>query len=84
MTDVQSLVAKLAPFLKPIVEAIEASPEVCQGHYDQYMAAVTRLATMAGRKDDKVAQQAFGLLLIRAGANAYGVNWALKHIGALD
>lgn len=56
-----------------IVKGIEAGPETTQGHYADYMMLLTQYA-----KTSKALLYVFSQALIRAGANAYGVKWAIK------
>ncbi len=63
------------PDIQQIVKDIEAKPATTRNHYGDYGAALSKLS--GGRK---VVQQLLALAFIKAGANAQGVNDALKFI----
>jgi len=75
-----TLDVELGAEIEPIVQRIEAKLPTTQHHYGDYMAV---LASLTSGHNDKPMLQLVGLLMVRHGANANGVLWALKHIGAM-
>jgi len=76
----EAILVEFTSIVKPMVEAIEESPPVTQGHYDQYMALINDIATKlaAGRTDRlEPARKIAAVVLIRAGANRTGIIAAL-------
>lgn len=75
------LIEQLRPAITPLVERIESSTPTTQNHYGEYMAAITRLAEMAG--GGKSVKLGVALALQRCGANKQGVISALKAMGEI-
>ena len=71
---VHAIILDLAIDLKPIVRDIENSPETTQGHYGDYMAALSEAGSKANRHIVATA-------LIVAGANVIGMKGAMQAHG---
>lgn len=65
----QKDIAVIIEELKPVVAEIEKTPETCKGRYDKYMYILNKFP---GKEKYMAA------ILVMAGANEYGVAWALK------
>ena len=61
--------------MKPIVQSIEGSLALTKGHYNEYM----KVLASAEKQHRLVA----AYCLIQAGADKYGVSWALKLMGSI-
>ena len=75
-TTVNEAIEQMAtdPDVKTLVREIEDSPATTKGHYGRYMAFLSNF------NDVKIATLVIAPALIQAGANAYGVDWAVKLI----
>ena len=67
---------KLVPDVRPMVQAIEASPELTKGHYDQYIVA------LEAANGDKVKLLVLAGALSMAGANRDGLVAAFRLVAA--
>lgn len=75
-TKVNEAIEQMAtdPDIKTLVREIEAGIPTTKGHYGRYMAFLSNF------NDVKIAALVIAPAMIKAGANAYGVNWAVKLI----
>lgn len=72
--EARELINSVADSMRPDITALEASPMICQHHYDKYLALLTATAAKATSPKD-VYLMAFALEV--AGANHLGVKAAL-------
>lgn len=73
-TEVRELIVSIADGLRPDIAAVEASPMICQNHYDKYLALLTMAVAKSTNNRDAYIM-AFALEV--AGANHLGVKAAL-------
>lgn len=71
-----AILQELTDAVKDIVAAIEAQPALTQHRYDQYMTAITRIATGLGNGTN--ARTIAVVVLVQAGANKEGVLAAFR------
>lgn len=84
MTELDKVINELAQIYRPLVESIEAKPQLTKGRYGDYMLAIERLAEMLGKGQATTSVYiSIGLALQRAGANKDGVKAALRIMGYL-
>jgi len=79
----QQLIIELTEACKPLVEHIEGSPALTKDRYDQYMRAISEIASRLSDVKSVTAIRLAGVALIYAKANKAGVQAALKIMGGL-
>jgi len=80
--EIDNAVAALVPIVHPVVVAIEQSVPTTQHHYGEYMAAISKLAEIAGFKS-QASYLAIGLAMQKAGGSKDGIKAALRVMGHL-
>jgi len=68
----QAVVDKIVEELRPLVQEIENGPETTRYHYRDYM------NILAKYPEEKDQRYTMAVLLIKAGANPEGVEWAAR------
>ena len=81
-TGTESLIDRLAPDFRDMVDHIEENPPTTQDHYGAYMALLTQLVGTLGTDSPiEVRAQFLALVLLAAGANRRGVVSAMTALG---
>lgn len=84
MTDLDNVIDQLATIAKPLVDRIEASPEITKDHYGDYMLALDRVVGMLSKAERRPSTYlGVAVAFQRAGANKAGVQSALRVMGYL-
>jgi hypothetical protein len=83
MEDLDNVIDRLSSIVKPVVDSIEKSTPICKDHYDQYMAAITKIGEQLGKDKNQSVYLGIGVAMQRAGANRQGVLSALRAMGIL-
>ena len=81
--DLESALDQLSVIIEPIVRAIESHMPVTRNHYEEYMAAITKIGKDLCKDDKRLPSICLGVgfAMIQAGASKDGVRSALKALG---
>lgn len=81
--EIHPLIAELTEIVRPLVKAVEKSPEVTRNRYGDYMSAIALLAEALPGDKSPCVYIAIGAAMQRAGGNQRGIIDALRTMGYL-